>query len=87
MAIYMVERNLPGITMEQLAAAQKAAIETGKRMSAEGKNVRYIRSTFVPGEARCMCLFEAANPQLVKEANETAKIPFVRIVEAMDLTP
>jgi len=31
MAVYMVERDLPGITMDQLAAAQKAAIETGKR--------------------------------------------------------
>ena len=48
MAVYMVERNLPGITMEQLAAAQKAAIEAGKRLTAPGKPVRYIRSTFVP---------------------------------------
>jgi hypothetical protein len=87
MPVYMVERNLPGITMDQLAGAQKAAIETGKRMSAEGKPVRYIRSMFVPGEARCMCLFEAPNAHLVAEANETAKIPFVRIVEALDLTP
>ena len=87
MAIYMVERNLPGITMEQLAAAQKAAIETGKKMTAEGKKVRYIRSTFVPGEARCMCLFEAPNAEHVKEVNEKAKIPYARIVEAMDLTP
>jgi hypothetical protein len=29
MPVYMVERDLPGIKMEQLAAAQKAAIETG----------------------------------------------------------
>ncbi len=87
MAIYMVERTLPGITMEQLAGAQKAAIETGKQMTAEGKTVRYIRSTYVPGEARCMCLFEAPKPDHVKEVNERAKIPFVRIVEAMDLTP
>ncbi len=87
MAIYMVERQLKGVTMEQLAAAQKAAIETGKKFTVEGKNVRYIRSTFVPGESRCMCLFEAANPQLVKEVNEEAQIPFSRIVEALDLTP
>jgi hypothetical protein len=38
-------------------------------------------------EARCMCLFEATGPELVKELNEQAKIPFTRIVEAMDLTP
>ncbi|HEV8675999.1 MAG TPA: DUF4242 domain-containing protein [Methylomirabilota bacterium] len=87
MAVYMVERDLKGITMDQLAAAQRAAIETGQRFTAQGKPVRYIRSTFVPGEARCMCLFEAPNPGFVKELNETAKIPFSRIVEALDLTP
>lgn len=84
---YMVDRDLPGVTMEQLAAAQKAAIEAGKKLTAEGKPVRYIRSTFVPGEAHCMCLFEAPNAALVREVNETAKIPFTRIVEAVDLTP
>jgi hypothetical protein len=84
MAVYMVERSLKGITMDQLGAAQKSAIETG---TASGKKVRYIRSTFVPEEARCMCLFEATGPELVKELNETAKIPFTRIVEALDLTP
>jgi hypothetical protein len=87
MAVYMVERDLPGITMDQLAAAQQAAIETGEQFTAEGKNVRYIRTTFVPSEASCRCLFEADNAELVKEVNETAQIPFTRIVEALDLTP
>jgi muconolactone delta-isomerase len=83
----MVERDLPGVTMEELAAAQKKAIEMGKELSAQGKQVRYIRSTFVPGENKCMCLFEAPNPENVREANERAKIPFTRIVAAADLTP
>jgi len=87
MSVYMVDRSLPGITVEQLAAAQKAAIETGKRLTAAGKRVRYIRSTFVPSEAHCMCLFEASNPELVKQLNDEAKIPYTRIVEADDLTP
>ena len=87
MAVFMVERELPGISMDQLAAAQKAAIDTGQQLTADGKNVRYIRTTFVPGEAKAMCLFEAENADLVKELNETAKIPFTRITEAMDLTP
>ena len=87
MAIYMVDRDLPGVTMDQLGAAQKAAIETGRKFTEEGKNVRYIRTTFVPGEAHCMCLFEADNAELVREVNEAAQIPFTRIVEAMDLTP
>jgi hypothetical protein len=87
MAVYMVDRDLPGITMEQLAAAQKAAIETGKQLTAAGKPVRYIRSTFVPEESHCMCLFEAPNADLVKELNDQAKIPYTRVVEAADLTP
>lgn len=87
MPVYMVDRDLKGITMDQLAAAQKSAIETGKRLTAQGKAVRYIRSTFVPGESRCMCLFEASNAAHVRELNETAKLPFSRIVEALDLTP
>ncbi len=87
MSVYMVERDLPGITLDQLAAAQKAAIQTSQQFSAEGKTVRYIRSTFVPDEARCMCLFEASNKELVKEVNDTAKIPYTRVVSALDLTP
>ena len=87
MPVYMVDRNLPGITKEQLAAAQQAAIETSQKFTAQGKNVRYIRSMFVPGDARCMCLFEASSPEIVKEVNDTAKIPYVRVVEAEDLTP
>ena len=87
MPVYMVERDLPGIKMEQLAAAQKAAIQAGKELTAQGKQVRYIRSTFVPGDDKCMCLFEAPNPENVREANERAKIPFTKIVPAFDLTP
>jgi muconolactone delta-isomerase len=87
MPVYMADRNLPGITMEQLAAAQKSAIQIGNEMTSQGKPVRYIRSTFVPGDSRCMCLFEAPNAENVRELNETAKIPFTRIVEAEDLTP
>lgn len=87
MAVYMVERNLAGITMPQLAGAQEAAIATAQRFTADGTSVRYIRSTFVPGEARCMCLFEAKTPDAVRDVNESAGLPFTRIVEAMDLTP
>lgn len=87
MAVYLVERDLPGITMEQLAGAQKMAIRMGQDLTSEGKPVRYIRSTFVPGEHKCMCLFEAGDPAHVKEANERGQIPFTRIVPAEDLTP
>jgi len=87
MAVYMVERDLTGITMPQLAGAQAAAISTSRKFTADGIAVRYIRSTFVPGEARCMCLFDATSADDVKKVNEAAQLPFTRIVEALDLTP
>jgi len=87
MAVYMVERELPGISNEGLAGAQKAAISSSQKSTSNGTPVRYIRSTFVPGEARCMCLFEAQSTDAVRDVNESAGLPFTRIIEAMDLTP
>lgn len=87
MAVYMVDRDLPGISMEQLAAAQSRAIEYSQRYQQQGRDIRYIRSTFVPGESHCMCLFEAPNPDLVATLNDEAEIPYTRVTEALDLTP
>jgi hypothetical protein len=87
MNIYLVDRELPGVTLEQLAAAQKAAIETSQRFTREANPVRYIRTAWVPSESHVMCMFEAENAQAVRDVNESAGIPFTRILEAMDLTP
>jgi uncharacterized protein DUF4242 len=87
MSVFMVERHLPGITPEQLGGAQQAAITTSQRFTASGKPVRYIRSTFVPDEAVCFCLFEASMREHVCEVNDAASLPYRRIVEALDLTP
>ena len=87
MQVYMVERSLKGIPMNDLAAAQKRAISTGVEMTSTGTPVRYIRSTFAPDSGRCMCLFEAGNAEDVKKLNEKAKIPFDSVVPALDLTP
>jgi len=47
MAVYMVERELPGVTMDQLSAAQKAAIETSNRFNATPAKFK-ARTAFVP---------------------------------------
>lgn len=87
MNVYMVERSLKGIAMNDLAAAQQAAIATAKQFSAEGTPARYIRSTFVPDTGACMCLFEADDADTVERLNRSAKIPFDRVTAALDLTP
>lgn len=83
MAVYMVERSLKGISMEDLGAAQKAAIDTAATM----EGVSYIRSTFAPEDGRCMCLFDGDSAEKVKALNDTAGLPYDRVVEALDLTP
>lgn len=87
MQVYMVERSLKGIPMDQLAAAQRRAIETAQDMSSHGTPIRYIRSTFVPETGECMCLFEAGTAEQVRSLNDTANIPYRNVVGALDLTP
>lgn len=87
MTVYMVERELKGISMEALGGAQKAAIAKAGEMSQSGTEIRYIRSTFAPEDGRCMCLFEANSAEDVKKLNDDCGIPYHKVVEAMDLTP
>lgn len=87
MPVYVAERKLRGLTVEVLDTAQKSLIETSARFIDNGKPVRYIRTLYMPGESRCMCLFEAANLQIVKEVTDTAGISYDRVQEAVDLTP
>ena len=86
MALFLVERKQPGIAIDQLIAARSAALAMSRRFTAEGKFARYVRTTLVPSESRCLTLFEAASAKLVQELNEAAQIPFDRITEAIELT-
>lgn len=85
MTTFAVQRKLPGISMEQLAAAQQAAIATSKKFSDNGMQVQYIRSNFYPSDSRCTCLFEAKDKQVVEQVNREASLPFERIEEVYDL--
>ena len=87
MEVFMVERSLKGIPMDQLAAAQQRAIRTAADMSAAGTPIRYIRTTFVPGSGQCMCLFESQDAACVEALNRKAEIPFNSVTPALDLTP
>jgi hypothetical protein len=87
MQIFMVERDLNGISMADLAGAKAAAIRQAEKMYDDGDRVRYIRSTFMPEDGRCLCLFEAKNADVVTQLNREANLPFDRIVPAMEMAP
>jgi Nickel responsive protein SCO4226-like len=83
---YMVERSLPGFGEDQLPGAAGAAKSTSAQMTKEGTPVRYLRSTFVPQEEKCFCLFEGDSVEAIKTAQERAGLPYDRIVEARFIT-
>jgi hypothetical protein len=85
MSIFVAERSLKGIAMEDLAAAQRRAIDTAQAFRREGRSVRYLRSTFVPDSGSCLCLFEANDAATVQALNDTAQVPYDRIAPALDL--
>ena len=85
MAIYLVDRDLPGMTPDGLAALLRATLAMCQDATSAGTPVRYLHGLFVPGEARCLCLFEADDEAIVAAVNATAHLPFTRVVEALDL--
>ena len=87
MAVYLVESVIPGVTIDQLTTALRAVVETCQRFTARGEYVRYIRSTYIPDESRCLCLLEAPDTATVEEVIEVAKLPHIHVAEAIDLRP
>lgn len=87
MSTFLVDRDLAGISMEDLAAAQQAAIKSSADHRAQGESVDYMRSVFEPKSGHCMCLFEASDPDTVRRVNDDAHLPYDSVREVLDLTP
>lgn len=86
MSQYMVERHLPDFPPDQLPGAAAAAKQKSAEMTAEGREVRYIRSTYVPEGEKCFCLFEGSSKEAVEEVQRRAGLPYERIHAAAFLT-
>lgn len=83
MPTYVVERYLPGGTWEQVLDAARRVRRSAAQLAAAGTPVRYLRSTFLPTDETCCCLFQAPSEDAVKQANDRAQLPFDRIVEVI----
>jgi hypothetical protein len=86
MAMFLVDRTLPGMTEDLLAEAHRLLQQAVRRLSSPGRQVRFLRCTYLPDEARCVCLFEANDEPIVREVNETAQVPFRRISAAVEFS-
>jgi Protein of unknown function (DUF4242) len=83
----MVERYLPGITTGQLDEASARLAAASAELTANGVDVRYLGSTFVPEEESCFCRFESPDADGVRRACERAGVSFARIMETRDFAP
>jgi hypothetical protein len=85
--LYLVEHRLRDVGEGHLAALRDALHEIAQRLNAaadDGEAIRYVRSTVVAGEDRCICLFEASSEALVRRANELAQVPIASVALAVD---
>jgi hypothetical protein len=77
---------LPSYLVESYVAGTPAAVEDARaraRRTAElGDRVRYVRTTFLPGDEIVLHLFEAPSASALDEAGRRAALRFERIVEA-----
>ena len=87
MPTFVVKRDLPGITPEQLQGAGVRAKSCASEMQGEGKDVQWLRSFYLPESEQTHCYFEGPNAESIKALNERAQIPFLEISEVMEMTP
>jgi hypothetical protein len=85
MAIYLVERYLPGIDDEGLRAIVRRLDGASAELRAAGTDVRHLGSLYLPGEESCFCQLEAPTAEAAAHANELAMAPYARISEAVAL--
>jgi len=86
-ATFLVLRQLPGVTRDQYAAAQQAAIDAADQASTGGRIVQYLGGFFIPGRGRAICIFGADSLADVTTVNERAGVPFTEVLEAIELRP
>ena len=83
MPSYLVECYVPNSRSRELPETAARAQEAAQILTAEGAQVRYLRSTFVPSDELCLHLFEADSADRVSEASKRAGIEPERVVEAV----
>ncbi len=87
MPLFVVERELPGITPDMLSSAGLRAKTCCAEMTDEGQKVRWVRSFSLPTSSQTHCYFEGASQEAVEEVNRRARIPFVKVTEVVEMTP
>src|SRR5262249_27844746 len=82
-AVFLVERSLPGMMAQDLRPAATALEQSCQRLAP--RQVRHLRTLLILGGSRCISLFEAESKDLVMRANSDAQFPFTTIEEVTQI--
>jgi len=86
-ATFLVLRQLPGVTRDQYAAAQQAAMDAASQSTSDGRMVQYLGGFFLPGAGRAICIFGADSAADIAIVNQQAGVPFTEVLEAIEMRP
>lgn len=79
---------MPSYLVESYACASADAVADARsramKVATLDVRVRYVRTTFVPGDETIMHLFEAPSAAMLDRAGRLVGLPFERIVEAVE---
>lgn len=78
--LFMVEHDLRDLSCQQRSSAHQSLGDAVRRAVRRGSSIRYVQCILIPGESRCLCLFEAAGADLVRNVNDIAQFPLAQVV-------
>ena len=81
--LFLVEHDLRGLSSWQLASVYRALGQAVRRENQRGGRIRYVQRIYAPDEQRCLCLFEATGPDLVRSVNDIAQFPLARVMAVL----
>jgi hypothetical protein len=82
---YVVEAYVSSLERGKLDDAAERAREAAVAISAEGRQIRFVRSTFLPLDEVGFLVFEADSADVVRELAARAEITHERIVEVVEV--
>jgi hypothetical protein len=77
---------MPGYLVESYAAGSVVDDERrrAERAAELGTGIRYVRTTFLPGDETLLHMFVAMSPDALRDAVRDAALSYDRIVEAVE---
>jgi Nickel responsive protein SCO4226-like len=85
-AEYLVELYVARSDKDGAERCGDRARLAAEQLASEGVSVRYVRSIFVPEDETCFYLYEAASPDVVREAARRAGFTTERVTRAVSDT-